>query len=54
MNDTAAVCLGFGHGAFDEFSRNKGRNVMELLSALPEHGTGLDVWNRTGVDIKKA
>jgi anaerobic selenocysteine-containing dehydrogenase len=54
MNDTAAVCLGFGHSAFDEFSKNKGRNVMELLSARPEPGTGLDVWNRTGVDIKKA
>ncbi|MDR1685683.1 MAG: molybdopterin-dependent oxidoreductase [Desulfovibrio sp.] len=54
MNDTAAVCLGFGHSEFDEFSKNKGRNVMELLSALPEPGTGLDVWSRTGVDIKKA
>ncbi|MDR2124871.1 MAG: molybdopterin-dependent oxidoreductase [Desulfovibrio sp.] len=54
MNDTAAVCLGFGHSEFDEFSKNKGGNVMELLSPLPEPGTGLDVWNRTGVDIKKA
>ncbi|MDR1947176.1 MAG: molybdopterin-dependent oxidoreductase [Desulfovibrio sp.] len=54
MNDTAGVCLGFGHSEFDEFSKNKGHNVMELMSALPEPGTGLDLWCRTGVDIKKA
>jgi hypothetical protein len=54
MNDTAGVCLGFGHDEFDEFSKNKGHNVMELMSALPEPGTGLDVWCRTGVDVKKA
>jgi anaerobic selenocysteine-containing dehydrogenase len=54
MNDTVAVCLGFGHTALDEFSRNKGANVMELLNASPEPDTGLTVWSRVGVNVIKA
>jgi len=54
MNDTVAVMLGFGHTALDEFSRDKGANVMELLKAAPEPATGLNVWSKTGVNVYKA
>jgi anaerobic selenocysteine-containing dehydrogenase len=54
MNDSLAVCLGFGHTSLDEFSRNKGANVMNLLSAAPEPETGLTVWSQAGVDVSKA
>jgi anaerobic selenocysteine-containing dehydrogenase len=54
MNDTVAVCLGFGHTALDEFSQNKGANVMELMTATAEPNTGLSVWTQTGVAVSKA
>lgn len=54
MNNTVAVSLGFGHTALDEFSRNKGANVMELLKASPEPATGLTAWSKTGVNVYKA
>ena len=54
MNGTVAVCLGYGHTALDEFSQNKGANVMELLSASPEPETGLTVWSQAGVVVTKA
>ncbi len=49
-----AVCLGYGHTALDEFSRNKGANVFEILSASAEPESGLSVWSRTGVEVVKA
>ncbi|MDL2316512.1 molybdopterin-dependent oxidoreductase [Desulfovibrio sp. OttesenSCG-928-A18] len=54
MMDTVAVCLGYGHTALDEFSQNKGANVMELMVAVPEPQTGLNVWSGTGVTVSKA
>ena len=54
MNDTVAVCLGFGHTALDEFSQNKGANVMELMTATPEAETGLSAWSLSGVTVTKA
>lgn len=54
MNDAIAVCLGYGHTALDAFSQNKGANVMELMTAAPEEGTGLSVWAQTGVTVVKA
>lgn len=54
MNDAVAVCLGYGHTALDEFSRNKGANVMEIMTAAPEPETGLSVWADTGVSVVKA
>ena len=54
MHGSVAVCLGFGHTALDEFSQKKGANVMELMTAAPESGTGLSVWARTGVTVAKA
>lgn len=52
--DVVGVNLGFGHTALDAFSQNKGANVAELFSAVQESGTGLSVWNRTGVSVTKA
>jgi anaerobic selenocysteine-containing dehydrogenase len=54
VDNTLALCLGYGHTAFDGFSRNKGANAMELLRATAESETGLTVWNRTGVDVSNA
>ena len=54
INDTVAVPAGHGHTAFDEFSKGKGENVMRLLAAGAEPGTGLSVWNSAGVNIAKA
>lgn len=54
MNDTVAVPMGYGHTAFDEFSKGKGENVMRLLAAGSEPGTGLAVWTSAGVNIAKA
>jgi anaerobic selenocysteine-containing dehydrogenase len=54
MNDTIAVLMGLGHTAFDQFSKGKGENVMQLLTVGFEAGTGLSVWNMAGVTISKA
>lgn len=54
MNDTVAMPLGFGHTAFDEFSKGKGENVMHLLAPSTEPVTGLAVWTGAGVNIAKA
>lgn len=54
ISDTVAILLGFGHTAFDQFSKGKGENVMHLLTAGFEPVTGLSVWNRAGVNIAKA
>lgn len=46
--------MGFGHTAFGEFNDGKGMNVMALLSAVTEPGTGLTVWTGTRVNAAKA
>ncbi|MDR2076279.1 MAG: molybdopterin-dependent oxidoreductase, partial [Desulfovibrio sp.] len=53
-DNVLALCLGYGHTAFDGFSRDKGANAMELLRATAEYETGLTVWHRTGVDVSNA
>lgn len=52
--DTVAVLMGFGHTAFDHFSKGKGENVMQLLTVGFEPGTGVSMWNMSGVNISKA
>jgi anaerobic selenocysteine-containing dehydrogenase len=49
--DCAGLSLGFGHTAPDAFSRNKGANLFELLQAAEEPGSGLMVWNKTGLSL---
>ncbi len=53
-SDTVAVPLGFGHTAFDQFSKNKGANIMHLLTVDFEPVTGRSIWTRVGVNIAKA
>ncbi len=50
----AAVLLGLGHTALDEFSRDKGANVMDIIPAEAEPASGLFAWSRARVDIVKA
>ncbi len=52
--DAAAVLLGLGHTSLDEFSRDKGANVMNLVPAEAEPASGLFAWSRARVDIVKA
>ncbi len=51
MDDTVAVLTGFGHTAWDEFSKSKGDNVFKLLTVNSEQDTGVPVWNKTKVQI---
>ncbi len=51
MTGVVAAPLGFGHTAFDEYSRGKGENVMKVLAARTEPGTGLTVWDGAAVKI---
>ncbi|OEU70846.1 MAG: molybdopterin oxidoreductase, partial [Desulfovibrio sp. S3730MH75] len=44
MNDVIAAPLGFGHTAWDEFSRGKGDNISKILTVGTEPGTGMAVW----------
>ena len=53
-NDTVAATIGFGHTAFDEFSKDKGANVMALLEAAPEPVTNVATWNQVAVNVTKA
>jgi anaerobic selenocysteine-containing dehydrogenase len=54
VDNALALCLGYGHTAFDGFSRGKGDNVMELLRVTAEEGTGLTVWHRADVEVSNA
>lgn len=54
MSDTVAVLMGLGHTAFDQFSKGKGENVMQLLTVGFEPGSGQSVWAMAGVNISKA
>ncbi len=51
---TVAVGTGFGRTALDEFSQNKGGNIMDILSARAESETGLSVWSQAGIVVTKA
>ncbi|MFP4110121.1 MAG: menaquinone reductase molybdopterin-binding-like subunit QrcB [Desulfonatronovibrio sp.] len=51
MDDTVAVLTGFGHTAWDEFSKSKGDNVFKLLTVSSEQDTEVPVWNRTSVVV---
>ena len=54
MNDTVVAPLGFGHSAWDDFSRGKGDNVYKLLTAEAEAETGLSRYAATRVTVSKA
>jgi hypothetical protein len=52
-SDVLGAPLGFGHTAFDEFSKSKGENVCKLLTVNAEPGTGMSVWTGSRVKIAK-
>lgn len=54
MNDTVVAPLGFGHTAWDDFSRGKGDNVFKLLAADAEAQTGLSRFATVRVTVSKA
>ncbi len=54
MDDVVTAPLGLGHTAFAEFNKGKGANIANVLAAKAEPGTGLAVWDGTGVTIAKA
>ena len=54
MPDTVSLVAGLGHTAFDQFSQNKGSNVVTLTSISREPGTKLPVWGLAGMKAVKA
>ena len=54
LPDTVSLVAGLGHTAFDQFSQNKGANVVTLTSITREPGTNLPVWGLAGVKAVKA
>ena len=54
LPDTVSLVAGLGHTAFDQFSQNKGSNVVALTSISREPGTNLPVWGLAGVKAVKA
>jgi len=51
MTGVVAVPLGFGHTAFDAFSKGKGDNFLKIMAATPEAGTDMTVWAGSEVKI---
>lgn len=53
MPGVVSVPVGFGHTAWDEFSKGKGDNVFKILSVSAEPGTGLATWTGSTANIAK-
>jgi len=51
MDGVVTMPLGFGHTAFDQFSRGKGANALGLMPLAEEPGTGLSTWIASEVTI---
>lgn len=51
MNNVIAAPLGFGHTAWDVYSRGKGDNICKVLKVETEAGTGLSKWTSSTVSI---
>ncbi|WP_035250411.1 menaquinone reductase molybdopterin-binding-like subunit QrcB [Desulfocurvus vexinensis] len=54
MTGVVAAPLGFGHTAWDEYSRGLGDNAYKVLAAADDPETGLSVWSDTRVNIATA
>lgn len=53
MPDVVAAPLGFGHTAFDDFTRGKGANTAQLMKVSSEAGSGFSTWTSTEVKLAK-
>jgi anaerobic selenocysteine-containing dehydrogenase len=51
MTGVVSAPLGFGHTAFDQYSKGKGANYLSLMALAEEPGTGLSVWTAAEVKI---
>jgi anaerobic selenocysteine-containing dehydrogenase len=51
MTGVVSAPLGFGHTAFDIFSKDKGANYLSLMSLTEEPGTGMSMWAAAEVKI---
>ncbi|EHJ47284.1 molybdopterin oxidoreductase [Solidesulfovibrio carbinoliphilus subsp. oakridgensis] len=51
MTGVVAAPLGYGHTAFDIFSKGKGANYLSLMAVAEEPGTGMSVWTAAEVKI---
>ncbi len=51
MTGMVAAPLGYGHTAFDMFSKDKGANYLSLMAIAEEPGTGMSVWTAPEVKI---
>lgn len=51
MTGVVAVPMGFGHTAFDAFSKGKGDNFLKIMTASVEDGTDMTVWAGSEVKI---
>lgn len=51
MTGVIAAPLGFGHTAFDQYSKGKGVNVFRVLSTRVEEGAEMTVWDGAAVNI---
>jgi len=51
MTGVVSAPLGFGHTAFDIFSKGKGANYLALLPVTEEPGTGMSMWAAAEVKI---
>ncbi len=49
-----SLAAGLGHTAFDQFSKDKGANVVTLSSVSREPGTNLPVWGTADVNAARA
>ncbi|BBD08725.1 menaquinone reductase molybdopterin-binding-like subunit QrcB [Desulfovibrio ferrophilus] len=54
MTGVVAAPLGFGHTAWDGFSKGVGENAFKLLAAADDPETGLSVWSTNRVTIATA
>jgi anaerobic selenocysteine-containing dehydrogenase len=54
MTDVVVAPLGFGHTAWDDFSKGKGENVFTLLGATPEADTGASLFSTVQVSVTRA
>jgi len=54
MNDVVVAPMGFGHTAWDAFSKGKGDNVYKLLASEAEAQTGISRFATARVTVSKA
>lgn len=52
-DDSIGVLFGLGHTAFDGYSQNKGINIMNIVTAKKDLGTGFINWSKSKVRLAR-